>query len=73
MHLEVVVIFIVIEVHFRFAIPFISVIKLLSIALALGNDVSETIPMSSSITVLIAEAASNVGMNLVVFSLINIR
>lgn len=72
MHFEVVVRFIVIDIHIRLAISFVHVIELISIALR--DDISETIhTISSSVMGSIVEAISNEGMNLVVVSLINIR
>lgn len=71
-HFEVIVVFIVIEIHIWLSISFIDVLELISIALR--DDISETIrPGSSSIMGSIVEAASNVGLNLVVVSLINVR
>lgn len=72
MHFEVVVVFIVIEIHIRLAISLVHVIELISIALR--DDISVTIhTISSSFMGSIVEAISNEGMNLVVVSLINIR
>lgn len=72
MHFEVLVVLIVVEIHIRLAMPLVAVIELISIALR--NDISKTIhSISSSIIVLVVEAAPNVRMNLVVVSLINIR
>lgn len=71
-HFEVIVVFIVIEIHIWLSIIFIDVLELISIALR--DDISETTrPGSSSIMGSIVEAASNVGLNLVVVSLINVR
>lgn len=72
MHFEVLVVLIVVEIHIRFTMPTVAEIELISIALR--YDVAETIQtISSSIAVLVVEAAPNEGMNLVVVSLINIR
>lgn len=72
MHFEAIVVFIVIEIHIRFSISLVDIIELISITMR--DDVSKTTQLvSSSIVWLVAEAASNEGMNLVVVSLINIR
>lgn len=72
MHFEAIVVFIVIEIHIRFPISPVDIIELISITMR--DDVSKTTQLvSSSIVWLVAEAASNEGMNLVVVSLINIR
>lgn len=72
MHFELVVIFIVIEIHIRLAISLVKVIELISIALR--DEISETVhSISSSVMGSIVEAISNEGMNLLVVSLINVR
>lgn len=74
MHSQAVVVFIVIEIYIRLAMSFIDVVELISISIDLSYHISIAIRTeSSSITGLVVEAASNVGMNLVVVSLINIR
>lgn len=71
-HFVASVVFIVIEIHIRFSIDFINILE--SISIALRDDISETLHAGSrSVVGSIVEAASNVGMVLVVVSLINIR
>lgn len=72
MHSQAVVVFIVIEIYIRLAMSFIDVVELISIDLSYHISIAIRTE-SSSITGLVVEAASNVGMNLVVVSLINIR
>lgn len=72
MHFKVIIVLIVIEIQIRSTIFLIVVIELISILLR--DNVSKCIhSISSSITVVVTETASNEGMNLVVVSLIKIR
>lgn len=61
---------IVIEIRIRFPISFVDIIELISIAMR--NDVPIARSKPISIAELVVEAASNVGLDLVVLSLINV-
>lgn len=69
-HFGVVIMFIVIEIRIRLPISLVDIIELISITMR--NDVPETRSKSVSIAGLVVEAASNVGLDLVVLSLINV-
>lgn len=72
MHVHVVIIVIVIESLIRFSTPVIDVIELISITLLYLDAVVSHV-VSISMTRLVVEAAPGIGLDLVVFSLINIR
>lgn len=69
-HCGVVIMSIVIEIRIRFPISFVDIIELISIAMR--NDVPVARSKPISIAELVVESASNVGLDLVVLSLINV-